>query len=114
MQIVVADSPPLTTSITLKLGSLVQIHIDDSGEGLVLRLVPIYSTDSVGRSHQIAVPYNSRLKLVIRSAFFQLADTLGVPLSRAQSTIVAFNTPADKDPDLFVLQSRVRNAERAR
>ena len=75
-----------------------------ASEGLILRLAPIFSADSVGRSHQIAVPYNSRLKLVIRSAYFQIADTLGVPLPRAQSTIVAFNTPGDKDPEVIVLK----------
>ena len=63
-------------------------------------MAPIASVDSAGRSHQVIVPYNRALKLIVRSAYFQISDKIGIPLQRAQSTIIPFTALQGKDLDV--------------
>jgi hypothetical protein len=59
---------------------------------------PITSKDVAGRNYQVVIPFNSPSKLVVRSAFFQLADAAGSPLSRAAATFIPLSVPSGQQP----------------
>jgi hypothetical protein len=50
----------------------------------------LVSQDSNGRNHQIVVPFNTLVKLVVHSAFFRLGDAAGTPLARSAVHIPVF------------------------
>ncbi len=98
-------NPRLT--ITLKRGAAVPVRIDDpgqllpqnegkktgaglllsvSGPGLFFRLVPLVSQDSAGRNHQIVIPFNTQLTLVVHPSFYHVTNASNVALSQTMST----------------------------
>lgn len=104
--------------IVLRQGTAVQVRVDDPGglrsqhegktagagmmvaiasDGLVLRFVPVISTDAVGRTHQLIVPYERALRLIVQSGFFKVSDSLGVPLRETEATVVPFTVAKGKD-----------------
>lgn len=79
------------------------IRIDDSGQllaqhegkthgaglllevldaGSHLRLVPLISQDSSGRNHQLVIPFNIPVTLVLHTMFYHISDAKGLPLSQ--------------------------------
>jgi hypothetical protein len=95
--------------IVLRLGTAVQVRIEDSGEllsrhdgkttgaGILLalggeqdlfRLLPILSTDAKGRTHRMVIPYDKALRLIIQSPFFKISDEIGVPLRDTDATVI--------------------------
>lgn len=93
--------PIAGVNMVLAKGAAVPIRIDDPDQVLsqnegrtpgahlllgvpndakVFRASPVISRDSSGRNHEVVVPFNSTVKLVVSSAFFRLADEAGIPL----------------------------------
>lgn len=56
--------------------------------GFVFRLLPVVSKDSGGRRHEIAVPFDTPLTLVIRNSYFQVDDEAGARLSSSQARVI--------------------------
>jgi len=104
--------------IVLKRGTAVQVRVDDpsrllaqheaktAGAGmliaiasdrLVLRFVPVLSADAAGRTHQLIVPYERALRLIVQSGFFKVSDSLGLPLRETEATVVPFTVAKGKD-----------------
>jgi len=56
----------------------------------------VTGTDKTGRDHQIVIPANTRVNLVVRSKFFQLADAAGAAIAAdaAATSIVAVSGQA--------------------
>jgi hypothetical protein len=61
--------------------------------GYVLRLVPLVSEDSTGGNLQLVVPFDTQLKLVVRSSFFHVNDESGLPLARTVSMVIPVTVP---------------------
>ena len=57
-----------------------------SSPGMFFRVVPLVSQDSAGRNHQIVVPFNTALTLVVHPSFYTVSDERGAALSRVVST----------------------------
>jgi hypothetical protein len=100
-------NPNTSLTITLKRGAAVPIRIDDAGQlltqhegktpgaGLLLsvsssrlffRLVSLVSQDSGGRNHQVVVPFNTALTLVVHPSFYHVSSPSNIPLSQTMST----------------------------
>jgi hypothetical protein len=56
----------------------------------------VIATDKTGRDHQIVIPANTRVNLVVKSKFFQLADATGATIApdAAAAPIVALSGQA--------------------
>jgi hypothetical protein len=100
-------NPVANVTITLKRGAVIPVRIDDTGQllaknegktpgagflltvlspGYIFRLVPLVSQDSNGRNHQIVVPFNTPLTLVVHPSFYHVNDGYGVSLAKNAST----------------------------
>ncbi len=110
-----SSSPAASATLVMKKGAVVPIRIDDPGQLLsqhegktprarlllglgygasVFRLVPLVSQDSGGRNHQIAIPYNTPVKLVVHSSLFNVNDAAGLPLARGGATVIPLSVLA--------------------
>ena len=106
---VTPQAPAARMNITLKRGATIPIRIDDSGQllaqnegktpgagfllgvsslepGSFFRLVPLVSQDSGGRNHQIVIPYNTSLTLLVHPTFYHLTDGAGAALTQSATT----------------------------
>ena len=111
--------PSASVTITVKKGVAVPIRVDDPGqllsqhEGktpgahlllgvsndvLVFHPAPLTSQDSNGRNHQILIPFDATVKLVVSSSFFQLNDAAGIPLPRTGSIAIPVNVQTGQQP----------------
>jgi hypothetical protein len=72
-------------------------------DALSFRPAPVLSRDASGRTHQIVVPFNSAVKLVVRSTFLRLSDGAGVPLPRGTVHVPVF-VPPGQTPAPIVLR----------
>lgn len=70
----------------------------------LLRMVPVVSTDSEGRTHQLIVPYEKPLRLIIQSAFFKVADSAGVAVRDTEATAVSFTARKGSGLPSFSIQ----------
>jgi hypothetical protein len=114
-----AAQPVLSLTIVMKRGAAVPIRIDDPGQLLsqhdgktpgahVLIGVgndafafvpaPVISQDANGRNHQVVIPFNSQVRLVVQSSFFQLADGAGLPLAKARTISIPLAVSAGQQP----------------
>jgi hypothetical protein len=114
--VVSLPGPPPIASVTMVLrkGVAVPVRVEDPGnilaqnegkapgahlllgvgnEALWFRPASLLSRDASGRSHQVVVPFNSAVKLVVRSTFFRLSDGAGVPLPRGTVQMPVFVPP---------------------
>lgn len=64
----------------------------------------VVSRDRNGKDHQVVIPFNSPVRLVVYSSFFQLADEAGVPLAKARSTYIPLTVPAGQQPPAIRLR----------
>lgn len=97
-----SGQPEATITMVLAKGAAVPIRIEDPGQlvsqnlgkttgadllvgvpndAMAFRSARVVSTDANGRNHEIVVPFNSPVKLVIYSSFFRLADEAGATLA---------------------------------
>ncbi len=104
-----SPGPAASATLVMKKGAVVPIRIDDPGQLLsqhegktprarlllgvgygasVFRLVPLVSQDSGGRNHQIAIPFNTPVKLVMHSSLFNVNDAAGLPLATGRATVI--------------------------
>jgi hypothetical protein len=116
--------PTIGVTISLQRGATLPIQIDDPGQllerhegktpgarlllgvagpGLVFHTIPVVAKNSNGRQHQLVVPYNIELKLVIQSTYFRVTDALGVVLDRNFATRISLNVPTGQPPPLIRL-----------
>ncbi|MGH9660449.1 MAG: carboxypeptidase-like regulatory domain-containing protein [Bryobacteraceae bacterium] len=124
---VVEISRPLrsaSVTMVLRKGAVVPIRVDDSGQrlaqhegktagahlllgvgsdNLVFRQASIASRDATGANYRILIPFDTALKLIISSSFFQLSDAVGLPLSRSGSTAIPLLVPAGQSPSTIRL-----------
>ncbi|PWT98658.1 MAG: hypothetical protein C5B51_28745 [Terriglobia bacterium] len=68
----------------------------------------LVSRDDGGRNHQIVIPFDSTVNLVVFSPQFQLSSG-GVPLPRA-TTKIPIRAPSGSQPPTVTLQVMGRNA----
>jgi hypothetical protein len=61
------------------------------------------SQDSAGRNHQILIPFDKPVQVVVRSAFFVLTDSLGLPLSKVSATSIPVIVPTGAKPTTIKL-----------
>ena len=106
--------PTASVTMVMKKGAAVAIRVDDPGnflaqnegkgpgahlflgvgnDALSFRPASLLSRDASGRTHQIVIPFNSLVKLVVRSSFFHLSDGAGIPLPRGTVHIPVFVPP---------------------
>lgn len=112
--------PSASVTIILKKGVAVPIRVDDPGQLLtqnegktpgahlllgagndafVFQQARVTSQDSTGRNHQIVIPFDTPVQLVVSSSFFQLSNvTTGLPLPRAGSTVIPVTVPSGQQP----------------
>jgi hypothetical protein len=64
----------------------------------------VISRDSSGRNHQVVIPFNSAVKLVVFGSFFQITDTAGQPLSRTAATAIPLAVAAGQQPPAIQLR----------
>lgn len=104
-----STQPVADIKVTLKRGTAVVIHLDDPGRILsqyegkapgahlligvannsfTFRPALITSRDANGREYQVVIPFNTPVKLVLYSSFFQLTDATGLSLPRAQTVAI--------------------------
>ena len=109
------SGPAASATLVMKKGAVVQIRIDDPGQLLsqhegktprarlllglgygasVFRLVPLVSQDSGGRNHQIAIPYNTPVKLVVHSSLFSVSDAAGIPIATGRGMVIPLSVLA--------------------
>jgi hypothetical protein len=114
----IANQSPSVT-IILKKGVAVPIRVDDPGrslsqyegktpgahlllgvsnDALVFHPAQLTSEDSNGRNHQIVIPFDAPVKLVVSSFFFQLSDASGIPLPRTGSVAIPVTVPTGQQP----------------
>ncbi len=115
--------PSTTVTMVLKKGVALPIRIDDPGQflalnegktpgahllvgigndALVFRPVPVLPPGTSGANRQIVIPFNSPVKLVVFSSFFQLSDTNGLPLAKSGAAIPIL-VPLGTQPPLIKL-----------
>lgn len=101
--------PVANASLVMKRGAAIPIRVEDSGQlvskhegktpGALLALgvtndahafqaARFVSRDSSSQNLEVVVPFNSQRRIVVRSAYFQLANSAGVALSSAKATVV--------------------------
>ncbi|MBV8846311.1 MAG: hypothetical protein JO307_26190 [Bryobacterales bacterium] len=68
------------------------------------RIAPVISTDAAGRNHQVIIPFNAAVDLVVFSTFFDLADAGGNPLSKTAATHIPLFVPSGQTPALIRLR----------
>jgi hypothetical protein len=109
-----SDQPTARITMVLKKGATVPIRIDDPGhflsqnegstagahlllgvpnDGFTFHPAALISQDANGRNHQIVVPFNSPVNLVVYSTFFRLSDAAGIPLPRTAVRIPVLVAP---------------------
>jgi hypothetical protein len=114
-----AAQPTGNINVVLKKGVAVPVRIEDPAllltknegktpgahlllgigtDASVFRIAQIVSQDSAGRDHQIVVPFNSSVKLVVYSSFFQLSDGNGIPFPRKSIGIPILISPGQQVP----------------
>ena len=102
----------------LKRGVAVPIRVDDTAQSLAqnegktagahlligftnrffaFRSAFVVSKDGTGRTHQIVVPFDTEVRLVVASSFFQLKDNLGTPIPK-EGKEISILVPAGKIP----------------
>ncbi|PWT98655.1 MAG: hypothetical protein C5B51_28730 [Terriglobia bacterium] len=120
--------PVATVTLTLKKGAAVPIRINDPGQLLsqyeskspgadlligvasdsrVFLPALTISRDGGGRNHQIVIPFDSTVNLVVFSPQFQLSSG-GVPLPKA-SIKIPITVPSGRQPPIVTLQVTGRN-----
>jgi hypothetical protein len=60
----------------------------------------VVSQDTNGRSHEVVIPFDSRVKLVLYSSFFRLSDAAGAPLPRSAVSIPVTVRPGQAPPTI--------------
>ena len=106
--------------ITMKRGVTVPVRIDDAGELLdknektragahvlvgvstasgMFQPAEVKSGDKKGRNHEVLIPFDAPVKLVVQSALFQLANDKGVAIANGRSeTTVTIPSGRSADP----------------
>jgi hypothetical protein len=121
--------PVATVTLTLKKGAVVPIRINDPGgflpryegkspgadlligvasDSRLFLPATVLSQDGSGRNHQIVIPFNSLVNLIVFSTQFQLS-TLGLPLPKVSSTKIPITAPSGGQPPTITLQVTGRN-----
>lgn len=62
------------------------LTIGVSNDAYAFHAARLVSRDSSGQNLEVVVPFNSQRRIVVRSDYFQLADSAGVALSSAKAT----------------------------
>jgi hypothetical protein len=109
----------VSVAVSLKKGAAVPIRIDDPGRLLaqyegkpgggqilmgvssdahVFHWALMVSQDSGGRDLRIVVPFDTQVRLVVNSSFFQLANAAGIALPRTRSTLIPVAVSAGQVP----------------
>ncbi|MBI1898773.1 MAG: carboxypeptidase regulatory-like domain-containing protein [Acidobacteria bacterium] len=117
--------PIATVTIAMKRGAAVPIRMEDPGEllsqhegrtpgahvligvgndGFAFLPAPVVSRDRTGRDHQVVIPFNSLVKLVVHSSFFQLSDAAGIALPKGRTTSIPLTVPAGQQPPAIRLR----------
>jgi hypothetical protein len=107
----------VSVTMVLKRGVAVPIRVDDPGrlllqnegkipgahlllgvenDAFAFRPARVVSEDANGRNHQIVIPFNTPVKLVVHSSFFRLSDAAGVPLPRTAVSIPVIVPPGQQ------------------
>ena len=75
--------------------------------GHVFRMLPLVSNDASGRNHQIVIPFNTPVKLVLRSSFCRFADSVGLAPATTVATVVPINVATGQTvaPIMFTVRS---------
>ena len=115
--------PTNQVTMILKKGATVPIRIDDPGQLLslhegrtsgahlligvgndafVFRPLAVLPAGTSGANRQLVIPFNSPVKLVVSSSFFQLADSVGKALPKTGSAIPIL-VPSGTQPALIKL-----------
>jgi hypothetical protein len=111
--------PVADASLVMKRGVAIPIRVEDSGQlvskhegktpGALLTLgvsndayafqvARLVSRDSSSQTLEIIIPFNSPRRIVVRSAYFQLADAAGAALSSARATVIPVAVLAGQKP----------------
>jgi hypothetical protein len=101
--------------LVLQRGVAVPIEVEDSGQLLVrhegrtrgarlligirtadyvLRLAPVVHQQDVSRRHEIVIPFDMPVKVIIRSSMFQVRDSGGTLIGRGSATALPLVIPA--------------------
>lgn len=117
--------PSASFIMVLKRGARVPIRVNDAAQlltthegktagahlllgvrsdALVFRTANIESRDSNGRNYYVLIPFNTNVKLVVASSFFQLSDGIGKSLTRTQPNILPVIVPSGQTPGTIQLQ----------
>jgi len=65
--------------------------------------LPILSTDSTGRNYGILIPFDTAIKIIVSTSFFQLADATGLPLPRGITSQIPVTVQSGTQPTLLKL-----------
>jgi hypothetical protein len=116
-----SSQPNATVHMVLKKGAAVSIRIDDPGQllsqnegrkpGAHLLLgvrndasaicpARFLSQDTNGRNHEIVVPFNTTVNLVVQSSFFQVSNATGSPVGVAGPFVPVFATAGQQPPSV--------------
>ena len=68
----------------------------------LFRPVAVLPPGTSSANRQLVIPFNSPVKLVVSSAFFPLADAVGIPLSKT-GTAIPILVPSGTQPALITL-----------
>jgi hypothetical protein len=117
--------PVASAPLVLKKGAVIPILVEDPGQLLsqhegktrgaslllgvandTLGFMParLASSDSNSKTMEVVIPFNSPRKLVVRSSFFQLADSGGATLSRTAATMIPLAVAAGQQPTVLRLK----------
>ena len=120
MVAVSAQQRSASVSLTMKKGVLVPIRVDDpsgllkqhegktAGAFLVIGVFSdtkvffpamILSTDASGRNHQVVVPHDVPLKLIVTTSFFHIGDASGRLVPQNVPAEVPFTVVLSRTPD---------------
>jgi len=111
--------PVADASLVMKRGAAMPIRVEDAGQlvskhkgktpGALLtngvsndayafQAARLVSRDSNGQNLEVIVPFNSPRRIVVRSAYFQLADAAGAALSSARASVIPVLALAGQKP----------------
>lgn len=126
VRVVMSPAQPLATvTMVMKKGAAVSIRLEDPGQllaqhdgktpgadvligvgndGSAFLPARVVSRGPNGKDLQVVIPFNSPVRLVVQSSFFQLADESGVPLPKARSTSIPLTVPTGQQPPAIRLR----------
>jgi hypothetical protein len=77
-------------------GALLTIGVNN--DAYSFQAARLVSRDSNGQSLEVIIPFDSPRRIVVRSAYFQLADAAGAALSSASATVIPALVPNGQKP----------------